>query len=317
MSAAAAESGGRDAGDSETLPPGPLLLLGAGRLASALLGSLHQAGFEVRLWARRPDRGAALCAAAGCPERFEPDRSKALAGAHTLVFCVADRAIEELARELAEGALPGEGARATAPVRCALHASGALGANALADLGRSGWSLGRMHPLVALGPAAARRSSAAGPFAGVAFSVTGEPAASERGRRLVAALGGVELGLRAEANLTRYHAAAALLSNGLVGLFDLAWEELAATTRDAEEARTALLVLLASTVENLAAEAPAQALTGPVVRGDADVVAAHLAALGPQARAAYATLGRRLLELARPGLDAERRRALERTLGSD
>jgi predicted short-subunit dehydrogenase-like oxidoreductase (DUF2520 family) len=52
-------------------------------------------------------------------------------------------------------------------------------------------------------------------------------------------------------------------------------------------------------MENLDDAPPAGALTGPVVRGDADTVRRHLAALGdePVALGAYVALSRAALEL--------------------
>ena len=50
---------------------------------------------------------------------------------------------------------------------------------------------------------------------------------------------------------------------------------------------------------NVAALGSEAALTGPVSRGDAEVLAGHLSALDPEARAAYRALLAPLLELAR------------------
>jgi predicted short-subunit dehydrogenase-like oxidoreductase (DUF2520 family) len=50
---------------------------------------------------------------------------------------------------------------------------------------------------------------------------------------------------------------------------------------------------------NVAALGSEAALTGPVSRGDAEVLAGHLAALDPEARAVYRALLAPLLQLAR------------------
>jgi predicted short-subunit dehydrogenase-like oxidoreductase (DUF2520 family) len=58
-------------------------------------------------------------------------------------------------------------------------------------------------------------------------------------------------------------------------------------------------------VENVGDRGPAAALTGPVARGDAEVVARHLARLSGDERRLYSLLAAEALRLARArGLDA-------------
>jgi len=56
-----------------------------------------------------------------------------------------------------------------------------------------------------------------------------------------------------------------------------------------------LIPLLRATVENVARLGPDQALTGPIVRGDAGTVAAHLRALPPHQLEMYVANARRTL----------------------
>ena len=70
------------------------------------------------------------------------------------------------------------------------------------------------------------------------------------------------------------------------------------------DAWAALLPLVEGTFANLARQAPAEALTGPVVRGDVDTIARHVASLTEDDAALYRALGRAALELARKrGMD--------------
>jgi predicted short-subunit dehydrogenase-like oxidoreductase (DUF2520 family) len=62
---------------------------------------------------------------------------------------------------------------------------------------------------------------------------------------------------------------------------------------------------------------PVAALTGPVRRGDAETVAAHLRALSPGDRELYLLLAREALRLAREaGLSAEAGDRVARALGT-
>jgi len=130
---------------------------------------------------------------------------------------------------------------------------------------------------------------------GATFACSGTAAAREMAERLVLLFGGRLLSLGdAPADRARYHAAAALAANGLVALLDLALEALGE-----QGDREGLAHLIRGVAENLAATSTRDALTGPVVRGDAEVVRAHLAALPDEARRVYRLLSRRMVELAR------------------
>jgi predicted short-subunit dehydrogenase-like oxidoreductase (DUF2520 family) len=114
-----------------------------------------------------------------------------------------------------------------------------------------------------------------------------------------------------------YHAGAVLASNAVVALLGLAEEVL----REAgiEEPVQRFLPLTRASVENTGELGPADALTGPVVRGDAATVERNLAALAAQAHGAvapYVALSRAAADLAeRSGrLTADDRRAIDEVL---
>ena len=66
----------------------------------------------------------------------------------------------------------------------------------------------------------------------------------------------------------------------------------------------ALGELVSGTLANIRATGPIDVLTGPIMRGDADTVARHLAALSPRDAATYVALARRTLDLVRERLGA-------------
>jgi len=68
-----------------------------------------------------------------------------------------------------------------------------------------------------------------------------------------------------------------------------------------DEALQAILPLARGSLENIGRLAPAQALTGPVSRGDVETVRLHLRTLEPRERALYASMGLEILELAEEG----------------
>jgi len=209
-----------------------------------------------------------------------------------VVVAVPDRAIEEVADRLASVGLP-----AGIPV---LHTSGSRAGDALAVLAEQGHSVGSVHPLAAL----ADPISGADRLAGATWGVEGEGAARALAERIVDACGGQALRI-APGGKPAYHAAAVFASNYAVVLLGVAERLMEEAGVHAEDARTALAALAAGAVENLAARGPSAALTGPVVRGDEETVALHLARLSADERALYCLLGREALRLARTaGLDA-------------
>lgn len=209
-----------------------------------------------------------------------------------VVIAVPDRAIEEVADRLAAIGLP-----SGIPV---LHTSGSRAGDALGVLAEQGHPVGSVHPLAAL----ADPISGADRLAGATWGVEGEGAACALAERIVHACGGQALHI-APGGKSAYHAAAVFASNYAVVLLGVAERLMEEAGVHAEDARTALAALAAGAVENLAARGPAAALTGPVVRGDVETVALHLARLSADERALYCLLGREALRLARTaGLDA-------------
>lgn len=155
-----------------------------------------------------------------------------------------------------------------------LHLSGSRGSNVLAPLRRHGARVGSWHPLMTI-PATRLPADL---FRGAMFAVEGDAAAVRLGSRLARALGGTPVAVRSAVK-PRYHAAAVFASNYIVTLLGIAEELMEAAGIGRRRARTALAPLARAAVENAARHGPARALTGPIVRGDAETVVANLRAM--------------------------------------
>jgi predicted short-subunit dehydrogenase-like oxidoreductase (DUF2520 family) len=271
-------------------------------VGSALARALSAAGYAVGpVWSRTPERAAWL--ANYLPDASVVETPSGVAkGAALVIAAVPDRAIAEtvgLARWCAGTAV--------------VHTSGGTPVAALAPAYGQGAATGGWHPL---------KSFAGGPddadLRGIAFAVEAEDELRDTLHEMTAALGGTAFDLPAGAR-ARYHASAALASNGLVALLAEAaglWRSFGV---DRAAALTALLPLVWGTVQNLESLGLPVALTGPVERGDRETVAAHLAALGsvPAAEQAYRTLSARAVKLAeeKGGISGEEGNALRALLG--
>jgi predicted short-subunit dehydrogenase-like oxidoreductase (DUF2520 family) len=259
-----------------------ILVVGGGRLGGALALSLSKHRWPVSILSRT-EEGRARVLSLGLKAATPRD----LAQARVALLCVPDKAVPEVAREMARTL--GRGA-------ALVHCAGALSLKALgAPRGRP---LGSFHPLCAISDP---RDSLAG------HSV----AISTRSRALKTVLRQMAKDLELptlevpENRRAAYHAGAVLSAGGAVALMSVAVEALGQAGIPEEAALAALLPLLRSAARGMEARGLSRGLTGPVVRGDAGVVAAHLAALPPELAQVYRLLSQRALRLAGPRLPAE------------
>lgn len=225
-----------------------------------------------------------------------------------LMVCVPDAALPTVAARIAGGLVP------TAWI---FHTSGAHGGAALG----AGDRIGSLHPLQSF----PRRLVEAGQSAILVERARAahwfhEGHGVDVARSLVAGWDATFHALE-PGGKALYHAAAVTVSNHVVALLASAREMMEAAGLDADASMPAFHALLAGTVENVAQVGVADALTGPVERGDTPTVRAHLEALRRGTRAEtvelYRRLGLRAVELAvvKGSLRAEEAQALRETLG--
>lgn len=261
--------------------PPTVAIIGAGRAGRALALALTRAAVPVIVCARRK---SSLPADITCS--LEP-WTPALERADIILVAVPDDAIEDVAQRLKEASI------ASAAV---LHCSGLRDRSALAVLEGRTAGLGSFHPLQTLAgdtDAAERLKAAYAVLEGDAGAVTA-------GRRLASLLGMEALEIKA-ANKPLYHAAAVIVSNYTVALSALAERLALAAGIPPDAAGRIFLPLLEGTWRNLEMRGTTDALTGPIVRGDAGTVRAHLEALDGEARRLYAVMGLEALRVARTG----------------
>ena len=221
------------------------------------------------------------------------------------MVAVPDRVVPGVAKELARHG----------PV-AVLQTCGTLGPSDLNPLPRQGVPCATFHPLQTFpDPEAGVRA-----LPGSSFGVCGSARAAAWCETLATALGGTTVRV-AEDRLPLYHAAAVMASNGAVGLVDAALALMERAGIDRPQGLRAVRLLMDASLENAHTMGPEQALTGPVIRGDAATVRSHLAALrgcDEPLRELYRAFGRYLLPIAvRRGLAAEDAKGLDKALGEE
>ena len=256
-------------------------VLGAGKVGTALARALSAAGeIVVGLHGRQARTWPDAITAGVLPA--------SLRRANVVIVAVRDPQLEAALGELEAAPL--------APKAVVLFVSGSAEPAALAALRAEGHPCGTFHPLLPF----ADPAQAAASIRGAWFGLDGDAEARAMGRALAGALGARTLEIPA-GDKVRYHAAAVMVSNFPALLMDAGEQLLRAIGLAPEDARAALLPLFAAAAENVKARPSAQALTGPLARGDVETVRKHLATLAatPELRAFYVSLSRAAIPLAR------------------
>lgn len=261
-----------------------LALIGAGRVAAHLGLALQALGRPpFALGAREPARAAALAAQLGLSAQ-SPEQ--AMQAADAVMLLVRDEAIAGLA-----ASLPWQMGQ------LALHASGATPLEALAPGSRRAG----FHPLQLFADPAPAPEAALAAWQGVRIGIEAGEADFQPLADLARSLGAVPLRLRGGQRAS-YHAAANLAASALFAPLHQAcglWGQ--ALGLSPQQAWEALLPLAQGALAAAAQRGLANALSGPVARGDAKVLAAHLEALDagdPQTAHLYRVLMQALLPLA-------------------
>jgi predicted short-subunit dehydrogenase-like oxidoreductase (DUF2520 family) len=270
------------------VPAGSLTVgvIGAGRVGAVLGAALAAAGHRVVAAsgvsaAARARIGDLLPGAAHLPAA-----EVARAGADLLLLAVPDDALPGVAADLARRGAVRSG-------QYVVHTSGFHGLAVLSSLAARGARTIAMHPVMTF----TGTDVDLGRLSGCVLGVTADPSSRGFVEELAADLGARPAWIE-EADRPLYHAALAHGANHLVTLVAQVMELLrSAGTSDPGET---LRPLLSAALDNALAYGDA-ALTGPIVRGDAKTVAAHLRRLAgadPEALQAYVALARATVQRA-------------------
>jgi len=148
------------------------------------------------------------------------------------------------------------------------HCSGALGSELLAGLRGRGASVASVHPVKSF----SEPSQAVLSFTGTHCGIEGDERAVAELSRAFEAIGGRVFTMKADAK-PLYHAAHVFACNYLTALIECAMQCSEQAGIDRAEALSIIAPLVRETTEAVLSRGPDAALTGPVVRGDAAVVA--------------------------------------------
>jgi predicted short-subunit dehydrogenase-like oxidoreductase (DUF2520 family) len=257
-------------------------VIGAGRAGTALGAALARAGHAV-VAASAVSEASVRRARATFPAAVITNPSQVLLRADLALLTVPDDVLPGLVAGLAATEAPMQG-------RMLVHASGRHGLAVLEPAARRGGLPLALHPVMTF----TGRADDVDRLAGTCFGVTAPEVLRPAAEALVIEMGGEPVFI-AEEHRDLYHAALAGVANHLITLVAQA-EDLLRAAGVANPARL-LGPLLSAALDNALRFGDA-GLTGPVARGDADTVAAHVVALeaepsaSPAAVAAYIAMAR-------------------------
>ena len=276
-----------------------IAIVGPGRLGRALALGLKRAQFTISEIVsgssaaskrKAGDLARKVKAHASTSDRARLD-------ADLVWFCVPDREIASSSRQLAS--------LVDWRKKIAFHSSGALASHELKSLRQAGAAVASVHPLMTF------VTGSMPSLIGVPFAMEGDAAAVRSARQIVRALGGEAFTIRKQYKAA-YHAWGAFASPLLVAMLVTAEQLARKAGLSAVGARKKMLPIVRQTIANYGALGAAGAFSGPIVRGDAEIVRKHLqvARKVPEATHVYLALARAALQY----LPARNRGELKRAL---
>ena len=262
--------------------------IGAGVLGKGLAWALAAKGYRV-VSAYSRSRSSAEALAGQIPGCATAVSAQELSNAVDLAFITTP---DDVIREVA-------GSAAWRSGQGVVHCCGAASTELLESATEQGAAAGALHPFQTFGGVVSAEE-AEERLQGITVAVSGQGWLEAFLWEMASRIGGRPISIP-DADRPLYHAAAILACGHVTALLGAAVEVWRAMGYTDREAMQSLYPLCRATLEAVAAQGTKAAATGPVVRGDADTVKAHLEALSsklPDLAPVYAALSAATLPLA-------------------
>lgn len=190
------------------------------------------------------------------------------------------------------------------------HFSGSLSSHVFSGIEAVGATGCSIHPMFAFSD----RFHSYQNFSSACLTMEGQKGALDIMQPLFEKWGHKVLIVKAEDKM-KYHAAAALASNYMIGLFQVSLSLLRECGFTEEDSRELLQPLVRNNVQAMLEKPLTEALTGPVERNDLQTVQGHLEVLhGENAEQVYRSIGKELVALAKQKNPDRNYTALEKLL---
>lgn len=259
-------------------------IIGAGKVGTTLGAYLRKNAITVSGYYSRTYENAAIAADFTKTKAFS-DIDALVDASGTLFIAAPDGEISHVWDCIAKDKLAGK-------IVC--HFSGSLSSLVFSGIETAGASGCSIHPMFAFSD----KFQSYKTFHTAVLTIEGQEKAVCQMKTLFEGLNHKVFTVKAEDKM-RYHAAAALASNYMVALFQTSLNLLEDCGFSEEDSRFLLAPLIRNNVNAMLEKGSADALTGPVERGDTDTVRKHLEVLsGTDTEAVYRSLGKELVKIA-------------------
>ncbi|PCI28759.1 MAG: hypothetical protein COB67_05575 [SAR324 cluster bacterium] len=264
-------------------------IIGAGRVGQTLAHLWKDQGFFTIQQILTRSSTSAEKAVAFIGQGLPIDSLDDLQPADLTLISLPDQFIEEISLELVQkGKLKKQS--------LVFHCSGSLASNVLLSCRKRECSIASVHPVKSF----ADPQSMVQNFAGTWCGIEGDEQAQETLKGAFEAIGGLLFDLKAETKI-HYHTASVMVCNYLVTLMDRGVETYKKAGLPEAVALQLMEPLVRGTMDNVFQLGPVAALTGPITRGDTQVIAKQEEAMeqwDEDMGTLYRTLGRFTLNLA-------------------
>jgi predicted short-subunit dehydrogenase-like oxidoreductase (DUF2520 family) len=259
-----------------------LAIVGAGRVGRALGRRLRELGWKVGAVVTRNETSARRAVRFIGAGTALSAMSRRILQSTCILIATPDSAVASVAEELSR--IGGEELKG----HVILHTSGALDSTVLNAVRRHGAAVGSMHPLQTFSGVTVP------PLEGKLFTIEGDAQAVRKARKIARAVGANPSPIEAPKK-PLYHAAGALAAGHALVVVESAIQLMMSLGMKRSEAMRAVLPMTKQVLQNYERLGMKAAWTGPLARGDYEVVANHLAALqdySPEYYKAYDALNR-------------------------
>lgn len=248
-----------------------ITIIGLGNVGTALLHALTDAGYGVHSVFSRSEIDDKWKESFSQTIFYSSLPASGTECGELIFLSVKDEAIESVSNQLCK-AIDLKG-------KTLVHCSGTYVSDILMPAKKEGAFTASMHPLKAV-------TKSSRTFADSWFDVEGDENAVLLLEQIVARLNAKCLPISADAK-PYLHASAVVASNYIVVLAELVSRISSEADLDKRTIIEALMPLMRSTLSNIEELGPADALTGPVARGDAATIAKHLELLKNNSQVLY------------------------------
>jgi predicted short-subunit dehydrogenase-like oxidoreductase (DUF2520 family) len=243
-----------------------LSIIGAGRVGRALGRRMRESGWKIGAVVTRNESSARRAVRFIGAGSAHAGLSRRILASTCILVTTPDGAIEEVAKELAR--IGGEELQG----QVVLHTSGAMDSGVLNAIRSCGAAAGSMHPLQTFSGVTIPS------LEGKIFAIEGDPMAVRTARKIARALGATPSPIEA-GNKLLYHAAGALAAGHILVVMEAAIQLFMSFGMKRSEAVRALLPMTKQVLQNYERLGPRAAWTGPLSRGDHEVIAKHVRVL--------------------------------------